>query len=124
MSEYKPRTTHSNRQGSHLSYANLNATVEKDVLTAFEEIHQLNVVHGDVRPANVLVTEDGNKVWIIDFEDGEIIADGDEERESKISAEMKAVHEMLQYIKTGPSPSGHLLDPEISTCQVPLLEVC
>jgi len=34
--------------------------------------------HGDVRPANTLVAEDGNKVWIIDFEDGQIIADGDE----------------------------------------------
>ena len=106
MSEYKPRTTHSNRQGSHLSYANLNATVEKDVLTAFEEIHQLNVVHGDVRPANILVAEDGNKVWIIDFEDGQIVADGDKERESKISNEIEAVREMLQYMKTGPGPSS------------------
>jgi len=98
--------------------------VEKDILTAFQEIHHLNVVHGDVRPANVLVAEDGNKVWIIDFEDGEIIADGDEDRESKISDEMKAVREMLQDIKTGPRPRGHLLDDEISTCQVPPLEVC
>jgi len=80
--------------------------VEKEVLTAFEEIHHLNVVHGDVRPANILVAEDGNKVWIIDFEVGQIIADGDEERESKVSDEMEAVHEMLQYMKTGPGPSG------------------
>ena len=100
--------------------------MEKDVLTAFEEIHHLNVLHGDVRPANILVAEDGNKVWIIDFEDGEILADGDEEWESKVSDEMKAVREMLQYIKAGPGPrpSGHLLDGEISTCQVPPLEVC
>ena len=70
------------------------------------------------------MAEDGNKVWIIDFEDGEIITDGDEERESKVSNEMKAVREMLQYIETGPSLSGCLLDSEISTCQVPPLEVC
>ena len=80
--------------------------MEKEVLTAFEEIHHLNVVHGDGRPANILVAEDGNKVWIIDFEVGQIIADGDEERESKISDEMEAVREMLQYMKTGPGPSG------------------
>jgi len=98
--------------------------VEKEVLTAFEEIHHLNVLHGDIRPANILVAEDGNKVWIIDFEDGEIIADGDEDRESKISDEMKAVHEMLQDIKTGPRPSGRLFDGEISTCQVPPVELC
>ena len=98
--------------------------MEKEVLTAFEEIHHLNVVHGDVRPANILVAEEGSKVWIIDFEDGEIIADGDEERESKVSDEMEVVHEMLQYIKTGPSPSGCLIDSEIPTCQVPPLEVC
>jgi len=98
--------------------------VEKEVLTAFEEIHHLNVVHGDVRPANILVAEDGNKVWIIDFEDGEIIADGDEERETKVLNEMKAVREMLQYIKTSPSLSGRLVDSAISICQVPPLEVC
>ena len=51
------------------------------------------------------MAEDGNKVWIIDFEDGEIIADGDKERESKVSDEMEAVREMLRYMKTGPSPS-------------------
>ena len=98
--------------------------MEKNILAAFEEIHRLNVVHGDVRPANILVAEEGNKVWIIDFEDGEIIVDGDEERESKVSDEMKAVHEMLQYIKSGPGPSGRLLGGEILTCQVPPLEVC
>ena len=70
------------------------------------------------------MAEDGNKVWIIDFEDAEIIADRDEERKSKFSNEMKAVREMLQYIKTGPRSSGRLLDGEISTCQVPPVEVC
>jgi len=98
--------------------------VEKEVLTAFEEIHSLNVVHGDVRPANILVAEDGNKVWIIDFEDGEILADGDQYRESKLSDELKAVCEMLQYIKIGPRPSGCLLNDEISACQIQPVEVC
>ena len=72
-----------------------------------------------VQPANILVREEGNKEI---SKDGEIIADGDEERESKVSDEMKAVCEMLHYIKIGCTPSGHL-DGEISTCQVPPLEV-
>jgi len=40
----------------------LNASVEKDILTAFEEIHHM-IAHGEVRPANI-VAEDGNKmIW-------------------------------------------------------------
>ena len=74
--------------------------MEKDVFAAFEEIHALNVIHGDIRPANILVTEDENKVWIIDFEDGQILANGVEGRESEISIEMEAVREMLHDIKT------------------------
>ena len=115
----KPRNTHSNEQGFPLSHANLNASMQKEVLTTFEEIHDVNVVHR-IRPANILVAEEGNKVWIIDFEDGQIIADGDEERESKVSEEMEAVREMLQHSKTGPSLSGY---SEIQTSQVPPLEV-
>lgn len=69
--------------------------MEKEILTAFKEIHNLNVIHSDLRTANILVAETGNKVWIIDFENGEIIEDGDERLESLISSELDAVHEML-----------------------------
>jgi len=82
--------------------------VEKDVLAAFEEIHKLNVIHGDVRPENILVAEDGHEVWIIDFEYSEIVSDGDEARESKISAEMDAVRDVLRNIKRDPLPAGRL----------------
>ena len=66
---------------------------------AFAAIHTLNVVHGDVRPSNVLVAERGNKVWVVDFEDSQILADGSEERHSEISNEMESVREMLSEIK-------------------------
>lgn len=100
--------------------------MEKEILAAFEEIHAFNVLHGDVRPSNILVAEDGNKVWIIDFEDGQIIADGDEEREPEISNEMEAVHEMLLDIKKGLNHGGCLPLPEteIPAPQVSSLEVC
>jgi RIO-like serine/threonine protein kinase len=100
--------------------------VEKEILTAFEEIHDLNVIHGDVRMANILVAESGNKVWIIDFEDGEIIEDGDERLGSLISNELDAVHEMLRDIREGAVPIDCLPPREngISTMQVPSLRVC
>jgi RIO-like serine/threonine protein kinase len=102
----------------------LNSIVEKQVLAAFEEIHNLNVVHGDVRPINILVAGHGNKVWIIDFEDGQIIADGDGERESKVSEEMNAVREMLREIKKGPSSNGCLPHLQSEIPWVPSLEAC
>jgi RIO-like serine/threonine protein kinase len=100
--------------------------VEKEVLAAFEGIHALNVIHGDVRPANILVTEAENKVWIIDFEDDQILADGDEGRDSEISNGMEAVREMLRDIKTRSDHGGclQLPDSEIPTQRVPSLEVC
>jgi serine/threonine protein kinase len=73
--------------------------VENEILAAFEAIHALNVVHGDVRSANILVAEEGNKVWIIDFEDDKILPDGDDETTSKISNEMEVVNEILRDIK-------------------------
>jgi RIO-like serine/threonine protein kinase len=100
--------------------------VEKEILAAFEDIHNLDVLHGDVRLANILVAEDRNKVWVIDFEDGEIIADGDEERECKVSNEMEVVREMLQDIRKGQGPVGCLPLPggEIQAPQVSSVEVC
>jgi RIO-like serine/threonine protein kinase len=100
--------------------------VEKEILVAFEEIHNLNVVHGDVRTANILVAESGNKVWIIDFEDGEIIEDGDERMESLISSEMDTVHEMLRDVREDAVPVGCISPREngISATPVPSLRVC
>ena len=99
--------------------------MEKKVLAAFTAIHALNVVHGDVRPSNILVSEEGNKVSIIDFEDGQIIAGEDEKKESEISNEMKAVREMLKEIKQDSGRAGCLPLPEsdISTVWVSSLEV-
>ena len=61
------------------------------------------------------MTEDRNKVWVIDFEDSEIIADRDEETECKISNEMEVVRQMLQDIRKGQSPGSclHLLRGDI-----------
>jgi len=99
--------------------------VEKEILAAFEMIHSLNVIHGDVRTANILVAENGNKMWIIDFDYGEIIEDRGE-REFLISAEMEAVWEMLRDVRKGVA-SGDCFPPgesDISTVAISSLEVC
>ena len=100
--------------------------MEQKILNATEEIHNLNVFHGDVRPANILVAEDGNKVWIIDFEDGEIIAHGDEKREFYISDEMEEVHRILRVVKEGSTSDDCLPIPgsENSTPRVLSLRKC
>ena len=99
--------------------------MEKEILAAFDMIHNLNVIHGDVRTANVLIAEKGNKVWIIDFDYGEIIEDrGD--RESLISAEMEAVREMLRDVRKGAAAGGCFppRESDISTVAISSLEVC
>jgi RIO-like serine/threonine protein kinase len=71
--------------------------VERRVLQAFEAIHALHVVHGDVRPANVLVGDDG-MVWVVDFEFSSIV---DDHNSDQFSSEMSAVKEMLRVTKLG-----------------------
>ena len=46
---------------------NLTTDVERKVREALTAIHKLGVIHGDIRPANILVGNDGT-VWFIDFE--------------------------------------------------------
>ena len=41
---------------------------------AFAEIHKLEVLHGDVRAANILVAED-ESIWIVDFEYAQVVSD-------------------------------------------------
>ena len=41
--------------------------------TAFAEIHKLEVIHGDVRAANILVAED-ESIWILDFESAQVVS--------------------------------------------------
>jgi RIO-like serine/threonine protein kinase len=99
--------------------------VEKEILASFEEVHDLNVIHGDVRPVNIQVAEHGNRMWIIDFEDSQIVEPGGEERESLISTEMELVHQMLQDVRKGAVPTGcfPLRRSDLSTAHAPSLEV-
>jgi serine/threonine protein kinase len=86
-------------QATPLSSFNLKPKVETEILQAFNAIHSLGVLHGDVRPDNILVAEDGDAVWIVDFEFAEIIDRGDDSNQSEISREIRAVQELLDGFK-------------------------
>jgi RIO-like serine/threonine protein kinase len=71
--------------------------VEKKIMSAFDEIHGLGVVHGDIRTANILVGND-TTVWIVDFEFSHAVADGNAGARL-LSDERLAVLEMLRHLK-------------------------
>jgi serine/threonine protein kinase len=89
----------SNDKASPVSSSNLTAKVEIEILKAFDAIHSLGVIHGDIRGDNILVGKDGNSTWIVDFEFAEIIPEGFDEKDAKITQETGAVEELLRKIK-------------------------
>ena len=52
----------------------MTAKIQQKILQAFDRIHSLGILHGDIRPENILVGTDGD-VWIIDFEFSRIAAE-------------------------------------------------
>jgi len=81
-----------------LSSENLDGDVANKIESAFTELHKLDVVHGDVKAANILVAAD-TSVWIIDFEDAQIVSG----RMAKvlIEAEDQEVKRLLGKIQRG-----------------------
>ena len=63
-------------------------------MKAYAELHKRNVLHGDVRPSNVLVSDNGC-VYIIDFETDP------REREYTAASELLEVKEMLKKVEAG-----------------------
>ena len=90
---------YSNDKAYPVSSANLTSQAEKEIMMAFDAIHALGVVHGDIRAENILVTEDGNSAWIIDFEYSEILPV--EEIDSRSTSEKETVADLLATIRSG-----------------------
>jgi RIO-like serine/threonine protein kinase len=53
--------------GRELSEANWDRNVGEKVIEAYDAIHALGAIHGDIRLENILVTLE-RRVWIIGFE--------------------------------------------------------
>jgi serine/threonine protein kinase len=92
-----------------VSASNLTARAERKILKAFAAIHSLGVIHGDIRADNILVSESGDAVWIIDFEFAEIIKQGDDVKMAEIFQETQAVEDMLKELKDHRRHSCHEL---------------
>jgi RIO-like serine/threonine protein kinase len=77
--------------------------VESEIYKAFEAIHVLGVIHGDVRAANILVGKD-ESVWIIDFEFASI-KEGNE-IDAAAASESSNVAYLLKEVKRESSGVG------------------
>jgi RIO-like serine/threonine protein kinase len=75
----------------------MSPKVENKIVSAFDAIHGLQVVHGDIRSANILIGKD-DKVWVIDFEFGHTVTEGDAGDEA-LSNERTAVQGLLHYLR-------------------------
>ena len=51
---------------------NLKNDMERKILEAFDNVHQLGIVHNDVRPENVWIAQPEGSVWVEDFEHASI----------------------------------------------------
>jgi serine/threonine protein kinase len=78
---------------------NLTVKTECEILQAFDTIHSQGVVHGDIRCDNILVDDDGKSVWIVDFEFAEILAEGSDEMDARITQETEDVKQLLRKVK-------------------------
>jgi serine/threonine protein kinase len=95
--EYVP-LHHSDDEASPVSSVNLTPKAESKILKAFDGIHALGVLHCDIRADNILVGEEGNHVWIVDFEFAHVIGVG-EDAKQRLSAELKEVKRLLTEIR-------------------------
>ena len=75
---------------------------------AFAEIHKLEIIHGDVRAANILVAED-ESVWILDFESAQVVSGS--EGQIFINGEQGCTTPVRSRFGLGPiSPKERILD--------------
>ena len=80
-----------------MSSENLSDNVANKVEQAFTEIHKLDVIHGDVRAANILVAED-ESVWILDVESAQVVSGS--EGQIFIDGEASEVKILLDKIRS------------------------
>ena len=86
-------------QGSLLSHSNFTPHIESQICEAYRAIHAYGVVHGDVGAHNIIISPDGQRVWIIDFEAGQFLSE--EYRDEAIKGEMEDVDCMFEDLRMG-----------------------
>lgn len=86
-------------QGSQLSHSNFTPHIESQIRKAYGAIHTHGVIHGDVGAHNIIISPDGQRVWIIDFEAGQFLSE--EYRDKAIRGEMEDLGYMFEDLRTG-----------------------
>jgi len=66
---------------------------------AYGAIHIYGVIHADVGAHNIIISPDGQRVWIIDFEAGQFLSD--EYRDPAIRREMEDLRCMFEDLRMG-----------------------
>ena len=78
----------------------MTPALELEIFKAYDKIHALGVIHGDVRVENILVDRTRKAVWIVDFEFSEVVT-GNVDAQSRIDGENHGVKYLLSEIKRG-----------------------
>ena len=86
-------------QGSQLKHSNFTPQIESKIREAYRAIHTYGVIHGDVGAHNIIISPDGQRVWIIDFEAGEFLSD--EYGDRAIRREMEDLNCMFEDLRRG-----------------------
>ena len=64
-------------QGCKLSFEQIRDIVVPDVINGLKYLHSQGIIHRDIKPGNMMVTNDGNHIQIIDFGISELLETGD-----------------------------------------------
>ena len=84
-------------QGSQLSHSNFTPHIESRIREAYRAIHTYGVIHGDVGAHNIIISPGGQRVWIIDFEAGQVLS----EEYKAIRGEMEDLSCMFEDLRMG-----------------------
>ena len=63
-------------QGIRLSFEQIRDIVVPDVINGLKYLHSQGIIHRDIKPGNMMVTNDGNHIQIIDFGISEALETG------------------------------------------------
>jgi RIO-like serine/threonine protein kinase len=83
-------------KATQLSYEHLTDNVERNLFAAYRALHKRQVLHGDIRKENILVSED-ESVYIIDFDNASIMSEDDV---GLILREDEEIMSMLKKLKS------------------------
>ena len=72
-----PQFVNHSLQGTRLSFEQIRDIVVPDVINGLKYLHSQGIIHRDIKPGNMMVTNDGNHIQIIDFGISEILETSD-----------------------------------------------